>query len=95
VTARPAMTIEQVQHWVVTALICAVSSFPIGALSMVSQSVRRSDPSGSAILCTMTGAIGIVAGVAIALVHGRSPWTPYVLLGLIPALVCAAWILTS
>lgn len=94
-TTRPAMSIEQVQHWVVTALICAVSSFPIGALTMVTQSTWQSDPSGAAILCSMTGILGMVAGVAILLVHGRSPMSPYVFLGLLPALGSAAWILAS
>ncbi|MDX6277975.1 MAG: hypothetical protein QOJ72_2103 [Nocardioidaceae bacterium] len=78
-----------------TALICAVASFPIGALSVVTQSLRQSDPLGAAILCSVTAAIGMTAGVAILLVHGRDVRSPYVLLGLLPALGSAAWILTS
>ena len=94
-TTRPGMSIEQVQRWVVNALICAVSSFPLGALIIVTQSVRESDPSSAVVLCAMTGAIGMVAGIAVLLVHGRRPRSAYVLVGLLPALGSAVWILAS
>lgn len=94
-TAKPGMSIEQVQRWVVTALICAVASFPIGALIVVTHSMRRSEPSSAAILCAMTGVLGLAAGSAILLIHRKKPWSPYVLMGLLPALGSAVWIWSS
>ena len=88
---KPEMSIEQVQKWVITALICAVSSFPIGALVIVTHQARPQDPTGAIMLCVMTAAIGISAMVAIRLVHRASPYTFLIALGLLPALGSAIW----
>ncbi len=57
---RREMSIEQVQQWIITALICAVSSFPIGALIIVTHVNREEDPTGAVMLCVMTAAIGSI-----------------------------------
>lgn len=85
------MSIEQVQRWVVTALICAVASFPIGALIIVTHQTRAADPGGAAILCVMTGVIGVIAVIAILMMHKRPPWSFLLGLGLIPAIASAIW----
>jgi hypothetical protein len=85
------MSIERVQQWVLTALISAVASFPLGALIIVTHQVHRSAPSDAVMLCIMTAAIGIIAVVAILLVHRRSPWSPFLILGLLPAIGSATW----
>ena len=85
------MSIQQVQQWVLTALICAVSSFPIGALIIVTHVNRDEDPAGSIMLCVMTGVIGVFAMVAIRLVHRTSPISFLLVLGVLPALGSALW----
>lgn len=88
---RRQMSIEQVQKWVITALITAVSSFPLGALVIVTHQIHKSDPAGAAMLGMMTGAIGISAMVAIRLMHRVSPYSIYVALGLLPAIGSFLW----
>ncbi len=84
---RQEMTIEAVQHWVVSLLITAITSFPMGALIIASNIYYRDGNTSSAFgLCIMCGVIGIAAIVAIQLVHGRSPLSPYLPLGLLPAI---------
>lgn len=85
------MSIEKVQHWVLTALICAVSSFPIGALIIVTHVNQRRDSAEAIMLCVMTAVIGVFAMVAIRLVHRTSPFSILLVLGLLPALGSAVW----
>lgn len=85
------MSIEKVQQWVVTALICAVSSFPLGALIIVTHQTKNRDPAGAVILCIMTAVIGVIAVIAVLLMHKRSPWSFLLGLGLLPAIGSAIW----
>lgn len=91
---RRELTIEQVQRWVATFLILAVSAFPLGALVAVIRSIvddgRRSD--GIMLLIVMA-VIGIVALGAIRLVHRRPAFAPWILLGVLPAVVAGFCIL--
>ena len=41
----------------------------------------------------MTGVIGLVAAAAVLVLHRRHWYSPWVLLGLLPMLVSAYWIL--
>lgn len=92
---RREMSIEKVQQWVVTALICAVSSFPLGALIIVAHQIHDRDPAGAAMLCVMTAVIGVVATVVILLIHRRHPWSLFLCIGLLPALGSAIWTWTT
>lgn len=88
---RPEMSIEQVQKWVVTALIGAVATFPLGALIAVTHTSRSDDPAGAAVLAGMTALLGVVAVGATRLVHRLPPLSPLLLLGLVPALASVLW----
>lgn len=92
--ARRELTIEQVQRWVATFLILAVSAFPLGALVAVIRSIvddgRRSD---GIILLVVMAVIGIVALGAIRLVHKRPAFAPWILLGVLPAVLAGIFIL--
>lgn len=82
---RQEMTIEKVQQWIVSALICAVASFPIGALVVTSISKNRDGHGSDAIvLCVMAGVIGILAVGAGRLIHRINPLSPYILIGALP-----------
>ena len=84
------LSIEQVQRWVVSFLILAVSSFPLGALAAVSHMIveegRRSD---AVLLMAVMAVIGVLALAAIRLVHRRNPVSPWLVCGLLPAVATA------
>ncbi|KAA1379705.1 hypothetical protein [Aeromicrobium fastidiosum] len=84
------LSIEQVQRWVVSFLILAVASFPLGALTAVSRTIDREGRHSDAVLlvCVMA-ALGTLALAAIRLVHRRPPASPWLVLGLVPALLAA------
>lgn len=88
VKQRRAMTTEKVQQWIVSALICAVASFPIGALIVTSIFKNRAGDRPDAItLCVMAGAIGALTIGAGRLMHRLSPLSPFVLIGALPGLI--------
>ena len=87
---RKEMSIEQVQRWVVSLLIIAISSFPIGGLIGASYTVLHQDRRGAAIgLIIMAGVIGVLALGAMRIIHKRSLATPLLLLGMLPATIAA------
>lgn len=85
------LTITQVQRWVISALIGAVTMFPLGALTAAIHVRAESDPSGAVILSVMMGVIGVAAVVAVRVVHERRPWSPYLVLGTVAAFGSALW----
>ena len=91
---RRELTTEQVQRWVASLLILAVSAFPLGALVAVIRSItddgRRSD---GIILLIVMAVIGIVALGAIRLVHRRPAFAPWILLGALPAVFAGVFVL--
>lgn len=89
-SARPT-SLERTQRWVISALISAVASFPTGALIIVTHVIHDDDPATAVALCVMTGVIGIIAVIAILLMHKRSPLSFFLCLGLIPAIGSAIW----
>jgi hypothetical protein len=88
------LSIEQVQRWVVSFLILAVASFPLGALAAVSHAIVDEDRTPDAILLmAVMAALGVLALAAIRLVHRRRPVSPWLLCGLLPAAVTALVVL--
>jgi hypothetical protein len=85
------MALVRVQRWVVSALIGAVTLFPLGALAVTIHLRVDSDPAGAVILNVMMGAIGAASVAAILLVHKRSPWSPYLALGMLAAAGSVLW----
>jgi hypothetical protein len=91
---RRELTIEQVQRWVVSFLILAVSAFPVGALIGVSRSIVEDGRRGDGImLLGVTAVIGVVALGATRLVHRRPGFAPWILLGILPAVIAGVIIL--
>lgn len=91
---RRELTTEQVQRWVVSFLILAVSSFPLGALVAVIRSIVDDGRRGDGILLLVVMAvIGVVALGAIRLVHRRPAFAPWILLGAVPAVVAGFCVL--
>jgi hypothetical protein len=84
------LSIEQVQRWVVSFLILAVASFPLGALTAVIHTIVGDDRRGDGILLLVVmAALGVLALGAIRLVHRRPPLSPWLLCGLVPAAAAA------
>ena len=90
-TTPRATPLERTQRWVISALISAVAAFPSGALIAVTHISHRDDPQLAIALCVMTGVLGVVALGAILLVHRRSPLSPLLGIGLVPAVCSAVW----
>ena len=90
---RNDMTTEQVQRWVISLLVFAISAFPIGGLIAASYSELHNDRRGAAIgLMIMAGVIGVLALSAIRIIHKRSLVTPLLILGVVPASIAAYFI---
>ncbi len=90
---RSEMTTEQVQRWVVSLLVFAITSFPIGGLIAVSHAVLDQDRRGAAIcLMIMAGVIGMLSIGVMRIIHKRSLATPLMLLGLVPAAIASYFI---
>lgn len=87
--ARAPLSIEKVQHWVVTLLITAVATFPTGALTAYIVTLRPDRHADAIELCLMMAAIGMLAMAAIRLVHRLPPVSPWLLIGAIPATIVA------
>lgn len=87
---REELTTEQVQRWVVSLLILAITSFPIGGLIGVSYAVLDEGRRGAAIgLIVMAGVIGVISLGAMRVIHKRSLATPLLILGTLPAAIAA------
>lgn len=93
VKQRRAMTTEKVQQWIVSALICAVASFPIGALIVTSILKNRDGARSDAItLCVMAAVIGALAVGAGRLMHRLRPISSFVLIGALPGIVAIVYL---
>lgn len=90
-TSDRVTSLERTQRWVITALISAVAAFPTGALIIVTHLISDDDHASAVVLCVMTGVIGVVAMVAILLMHKRSPVSFFLCVGLVPAIGSAIW----
>lgn len=87
------MSTEQVQRWVVSLLVFAITSFPIGGLIAVSHTVLGQDRRGAAIaLMVMAGVIGVLSISIMRIIHKRSLATPLLILGVLPAAIASYWV---
>lgn len=88
------MTTEKVQQWIVSALICAVASFPVGALVVTSlYKDQDGQVSDAIVLCVMAGVIGTLAVGAGRLVHRIAPLSPYLAVGALPGAAAIAYLI--
>lgn len=80
-------SLGQVQRWVMSVL--AVATIMHLALGLVAAAITLDDPAPGARvgLCLIAGAFGVISVVVGRLIHSRSPLTPWLLAGLLPAVV--------
>ena len=89
--AHGAMTITSVQRWIMSSLAVTTILHLAGGLVLAAWAVDvRSSKIG---LLVIAGAFGLLAFAAGLVIHGRSPVHPLLLLGLLPALLGAWWVL--
>jgi hypothetical protein len=92
---REARSLDLVQRMIISALVGIV--FGTFSAVLAAYLVIRGDqdlPSFSVTgLWVMTGVLGLATAAAILLINRRRPYSPWVLLGLLPMAISAPWIL--
>ena len=92
---REARSLDLVQRTVISALVGVV--FGTFAAVLAAYLAIRGDqdlPHFSVVgLWIMSGVLGLVTAAAILLINRRRPYSPWVLLGLLPMVISAHWIL--
>jgi hypothetical protein len=92
---REARSLDLVQRMIISALVAIV--FGTFSAVLAAYLVIRGDqdlPSFSVTgLWVMTGVLGLATAATILLINRRRPYSPWVLLGLLPMVISAPWIL--
>jgi hypothetical protein len=92
---REARSLDLVQRIIISALVAVV--FGTFAAVLAAYLAVRGDqdlPHFSVVgLWIMTGVLGLVTAAAILLINRQRPYSPWVLLGLLPMAISAPWIL--
>ena len=79
------MQIEQVQRWVMTALMMTTALIFASGLSLLAGQADRAGAEPG--LLIIAAVVGIVAVAAARIIHQRSVLTPLLVLGALPAVV--------
>ena len=88
---RGAMTLTSVQRWILSTLAVTTILHLSGGLVLAAKAADvRSSEIG---LLVISAAFGVLAFAAGLLIHGKSPLHPLLLLGFVPALLGAWWVL--
>lgn len=84
------MEVQRVQRWVMSALLLTVTFILAGGMALLSAtSVHAGARPGLLIIAVILGLVGI-AGIRV--INALPPFTPWLVLGALPALV--GWLLT-
>lgn len=86
------MTLSQVQKWVMSVLAVTTIEHLSAGLVVAAYFLSDGRPGGQAALLVVAGVVGLLAVAAGFLIHGRRPVTPWLLAGLLPALV-GVWLI--
>jgi hypothetical protein len=89
---REHAALTRVQRWVMSVL--AVTTVAHLAVGLVIAALTLDDPSPGAQvgLCVIAGAFGVIGVVLARVIHGKSPLTPWLLVGALPTVV-GIWLL--
>ena len=86
-SAEDLARLAQVQRWVLSVLtVTTIGHLSVG-LVLAALTITKDSPGaqvGLCVLASITGVVGVAAGIAI---HKKSPLRPWLLIGLIPGLV--------
>ena len=90
---RQSMSLSQVQRWVMSVLaVTTVMHFAAG-LVLAAAFLETTRAGAQVGLCVIAGVVGVLGVAAGFLIHQKSPFTPWLLVGLLPAVVGLYFIL--
>ena len=84
------MEVEKVQQWVLSALVTVTATIFAGGLALLSSTSNRAGARPG--LLVLSGVVGLLALVAVRLINRKSVPSPWLVLGLLPAVL--GWYLT-
>jgi len=84
------MEVERVQRWVMSGLLLTVTTIFAGGLALLS--AYSEQPGARPGLLVMSVVVGLIGIAAVRVIHALSLLTPWLLAGLLPALL--GWLLT-
>lgn len=87
-----AASLDLVQRVIVSSLVAVVFgtiAVCIGLYVILTDTLAHADEIG---MWVMSGVVGLAASLAIVLINKRKPYSPFVLLGLLPMAVTAYWL---
>jgi hypothetical protein len=79
------MQVERVQRWVMSALLLTTATIFASGLSVLAGTVERAGAEPG--LLAIAAVVGLLAMAGVRLINEKSVLTPWLLLGLLPALV--------
>lgn len=91
-SARGGMSVTRVQQWVVSSLVVTTVLHLAVGLVVAGLFLDAERPGAQEGLMVIAGIFMVLSLAAARLVHGRSPLTPWLLLGLLPTVV-GLWLL--
>jgi hypothetical protein len=87
-------SLDLVQRMIISALIIVVFGLFAGALAAYLAFYPEGSGRGNTIgLWVMTGVLGLATAAAVLFVNRRRPYSPWVILGLLPMALSAFWVL--
>jgi hypothetical protein len=88
-------SLDLVQRVIISALVGVVfGSFAASLAAYLAVYGDRDLPRTSVIgLWVMSGVLGLLTAVAVLVINRRRPYSPWVLLGLLPMVISAPWVL--
>ena len=79
------MEIERVQKWVMSAIVLTTATIFASGLSLLAS--RSEQPGAEPGLLSIAAAVGVIAIAAVRVINQKSVLTPWLLLGVVPAVV--------
>ncbi|MBD8868852.1 hypothetical protein [Nocardioides donggukensis] len=86
------MQVEQVQRWVMSALVMVTGLIFAGGLCFLAGATDGAQPGARPGLLVIAAAVGLLTMVGARLIHLSRPVSPWLLVGLLPALVGWWWL---
>lgn len=80
-------SLSRVQRWVMSVLVVTTIFHLVMGLILAALLIDNPRPGAQVGLCLIAGAFGVIAVAVAFMIHGKSPFTPWLLTGLIPSAI--------
>ncbi len=87
-------SLSQVQRWVMSVLAVTTIFHLVFGVLVAALLIDNPRPGAQAGLCVIAGILGMIAVALALLIHQKKPYSPWVLVGLIPAAI-GTWLIYS